>query len=126
MPKYSKSARKNIKHSKRLYRGGYWLYPSPGDDVHVFTKLKGKIFPSSIPSFTMWNSSTPAEPSQPVDNSATTGALDYALPAPPASSEQSEVVITDESQQGGRRRRYRRTTKRRRNNKRKRTNKRRR
>jgi hypothetical protein len=46
MPKYTKSVRKNnMKKMKRgrSRRGGYWFYPSPGDDEHAFTKLRNKI-----------------------------------------------------------------------------------
>ena len=46
MPKYTKSVRKNnMKKMKRgrSRRGGYWFYPSPGDDEHAFTKLRNKF-----------------------------------------------------------------------------------
>ena len=46
MPKYTKSVRKNnIRKNKRgrSRRGGYWFYPSPGDDEHAFTKLRNKF-----------------------------------------------------------------------------------
>ena len=46
MPKYTKSVRKsNMRKNKRgrSRRGGYWFYPSPGDDEHAFTKLRNKF-----------------------------------------------------------------------------------
>ena len=46
MPKYTKSVRKNnMRKNKRgrSRRGGYWFYPSPGDDEHAFTKLRNKV-----------------------------------------------------------------------------------
>jgi hypothetical protein len=49
MPKYTKMTRKKYmkKHMKqyrrgRTRRGGYWFYPGPGDDEHVWTKMKNK------------------------------------------------------------------------------------
>ncbi len=153
MRKYNKSVRKNIKkhrYSRRGHRGGYWFYPSPGDDVHVFTKLKQKIFPSSTPSINEVDSTTittesvpetPAlapmpEPPVPVEEPSmaeppvpSSGSLEYEPLV------QAEMIANDNDekdkempQEGGRRRyRRKRTTKRRRrNNKRKRTNKRRR
>ena len=46
MPKYTKSVRKsNMRKNKRgrSRRGGYWFYPSPGDDEHAFTKLRNNF-----------------------------------------------------------------------------------
>jgi hypothetical protein len=58
MPKYTKFTRKKyMKKYKRgrSKKGGYWLYPGPGDDVHAFesayTSLKDRVssFVPSVP-----------------------------------------------------------------------------
>ena len=89
MRKYNKSVRKNIKkhkYSRRGHRGGYWFYPSPGDDEHVFTKLKRKLFPSSTPSFNEMESTTITSVSTPVEE-------ETPVPEPPM----SEAPMTSEA-----------------------------
>ena len=158
MPKYTKSVRKsNMRKNKRgrSRRGGYWFYPSPGDDEHAFTKLRSNFSsgswkfwqkqPEAVPDYTA-SAEDPApveaEPEQP------SGSLEYPAPEPSqqmenqeAPMENQEAPMEEESVAsepapveetapaitGGRRRRRSRTTKKRkRSNMRRRTNKRRR
>ena len=68
MPKYTKSVRKNnMKKMKRgrSRRGGYWFYPSPGDDEHAFTKLRNKI---SSGSWKFWQKQPEDVPVMPVSS----------------------------------------------------------
>jgi len=98
MPKYTKSVRKNsMKKMKRgrSRRGGYWFYPSPGDDEHAFTKLKNKF---STGNWKFWQKQPEFVPLAPVssDYSSTTqestptmaepqqqGSLEYPSPETP-------------------------------------------
>jgi hypothetical protein len=146
MPKYTKSVRKsNMRKNKRgrSRRGGYWFYPSPGDDEHAFTKLRSNFSsgswkfwqkqPEAVPDYTT-STEEPApvasEPEQP------SGSLEYPAPEPnqpeqmenqEAPMESQEAPMEEESVApepapveetaptitGGRRRRRSRTTKKR-------------
>ena len=158
MPKYTKSVRKNnMRKNKRgrSRRGGYWFYPSPGDDEHAFTKLRNKF---STGSWKFWQKQ-PEEVAvvsdyQPAAEEQPQGSLEYPQPpmespepnqpvqmdqeapmepSPPMDNQEApmepnpETPTTEQDLKGGRRRRQKRSTKKRkRTNMRRRTNKRRR
>lgn len=68
MPKYTKSVRKNnMRKSKRgrSRRGGYFFYPSPGDDEHAFTKLRSNL---SSGNWKFWQKKPEEVPVMPVSS----------------------------------------------------------
>jgi hypothetical protein len=92
MPKYTKSVRKNnMRKNKRgrSRRGGYWFYPSPGDDEHAFTKLRNNF---SSGSWKFWQkkpeelplaSDYQPAPEEPMPEQAQAeGSLEYPSPEP--------------------------------------------
>jgi len=82
MPKYTKFTRKKyMKKYKRgrSKKGGYWLYPGPGDDVHAFTKLKDSVS-SFVPSFPNLNPLSYFGKKGPLMTDASV-AVDYNTPA---------------------------------------------
>jgi hypothetical protein len=95
MPKYTKSVRKsNMRKNKRgrSRRGGYWFYPSPGDDEHAFTKLRNKF---SSGNWKFWQKQPEDVGIMPVSSS------DYssATPEPaPAMAEEAPMPMPEQAQ----------------------------
>ena len=67
----------------RSRRGGYWFYPSPGDDEHAFTKLRNKL---SSGSWKFWQK-------QPEEASVMPVSSDYQ-----PNAEQPAPVMAEEAQ----------------------------
>ena len=98
MPKYTKSVRKsNMRKNKRgrSIRGGYWFYPSPGDDEHAFTKLRSKF---SSGSWKFWQKQPEEVPVvsdyQPAEEEPVQGSLEY--PQQPMESPESNLPIDNQ------------------------------